>query len=304
MDELGQILKEAREAKGLTLTQVQDQTRINQRFLDAMERGDYTTLPTPVHVRGFLRNYARFLNLDPAPLLERYERIKPGEWPGQAPAPRAETPLPAAPLPVRDDQPFFDPVNYELNPTRQTNTESRIRLLIILALLVCLGLVATRFVPLLTGQGDGTDALTASINEVWQDITAQEPAATDLTAAATPLSLTPEPILSTSRNDLGQSTGAAAPTPFPTRPPLPATLEVIDLTLTISERTWLEVTVDGDVRFSGWAKRGDVYEWTAEDEVTLLTGNAFGVIATINEVELGRLGGFQEAREEIWRTTQ
>ena len=75
MDEFGHILREARETKGLTLAEVQDQIRINARFLDALERGDYEMLPTPVHVRGFLRNYARFLGLDPRPLVDRYERV-------------------------------------------------------------------------------------------------------------------------------------------------------------------------------------------------------------------------------------
>ncbi|MCA9994966.1 MAG: helix-turn-helix domain-containing protein, partial [Anaerolineales bacterium] len=72
MDELGQILREARENKGLTLEEVQAETRIHARFLTALEKGDYAVLPTPVHVRGFLRNYARFLGLDPQPLLARY----------------------------------------------------------------------------------------------------------------------------------------------------------------------------------------------------------------------------------------
>ncbi|NHZ71509.1 MAG: helix-turn-helix domain-containing protein, partial [Aquificales bacterium] len=73
MDELGHILREARETKGLTLEEAQEKTRINSKYLDALENSEYDKLPTPVHVRGFLRNYARFLGLDPQPLLERYE---------------------------------------------------------------------------------------------------------------------------------------------------------------------------------------------------------------------------------------
>ena len=73
MDELGQILSQARENKGLTVEDVQQATRINAHYIEALENGEYEVLPTPVHVRGFLRNYARYLSLDPAPLLERYE---------------------------------------------------------------------------------------------------------------------------------------------------------------------------------------------------------------------------------------
>ena len=79
MDELGHILREARETKGLTLAEAQEETRINSKYLAALENGEYDKLPTPVHVRGFLRNYARFLGLDSQPLLERYACV-PDEW--------------------------------------------------------------------------------------------------------------------------------------------------------------------------------------------------------------------------------
>ncbi|NET69455.1 MAG: helix-turn-helix domain-containing protein [Moorea sp. SIO1G6] len=55
MNELGHILREAREARGLSLAEVESETRINSRFLAALEEGEYQALPTPVHVRGFLR---------------------------------------------------------------------------------------------------------------------------------------------------------------------------------------------------------------------------------------------------------
>jgi cytoskeletal protein RodZ len=72
MDELGTILQETREARNLTLEDVAQVTRIRVRYLEALEEGRYDVLPTPVHVRGFLRNYAIFLNLDPEPLIARY----------------------------------------------------------------------------------------------------------------------------------------------------------------------------------------------------------------------------------------
>ena len=52
MDELGLILQEARENKGLTLAEVQEETRINAAYLEALENGEYAALPSPVHVRG------------------------------------------------------------------------------------------------------------------------------------------------------------------------------------------------------------------------------------------------------------
>ena len=56
MDEIGHILREARENKGLSLEEAQAKTRISVRYLTALENGQYSALPTAVHVRGFLRN--------------------------------------------------------------------------------------------------------------------------------------------------------------------------------------------------------------------------------------------------------
>ena len=109
MDEIGHILREARENKGLSLEEAQAKTRISVRYLTALENGQYSALPTPVHVRGFLRNYARFLGLEPQPLLDRYGASAGQDMPVVASAAREITP--DNPLPDRQDQPFFDPVN-------------------------------------------------------------------------------------------------------------------------------------------------------------------------------------------------
>jgi cytoskeletal protein RodZ len=66
---IGQRLSEARLARGLSLTDVERQTRIARRYLQAFEADQWDVLPAPVYARGFLRNYARFLGLDDKELL-------------------------------------------------------------------------------------------------------------------------------------------------------------------------------------------------------------------------------------------
>ena len=63
---IGARLEDARTARGLTLEEVERDTRISRRYLDALERGDYGLLPAPVYARGFMRSYAGYLGLDPA----------------------------------------------------------------------------------------------------------------------------------------------------------------------------------------------------------------------------------------------
>jgi cytoskeletal protein RodZ len=67
-------LAAARERKGVDLTRAERDTKIRARYLSALERGDYRDLPGAVYTRGFLRNYAIYLNLDPDDVLRQWRR--------------------------------------------------------------------------------------------------------------------------------------------------------------------------------------------------------------------------------------
>jgi cytoskeleton protein RodZ len=66
--ELGSQLRAARQARGLDLAQVADATHIRSHYLQAIEDGELGLLPSPAQVRGFIRAYAKYLELDPDPL--------------------------------------------------------------------------------------------------------------------------------------------------------------------------------------------------------------------------------------------
>ncbi|MBB4154796.1 cytoskeletal protein RodZ [Sphingomonas jinjuensis] len=61
---VGERLRVAREAQGLTTAEVGARTRIPLRHLEAIEAGDYTSLPSPTYAVGFARAYARLVGLD------------------------------------------------------------------------------------------------------------------------------------------------------------------------------------------------------------------------------------------------
>jgi cytoskeletal protein RodZ len=69
---LGEVLRTAREAKGVDLTKVERDTKIRERYLSALERGEYRELPGAVYTKGFLRNYGAYLGLDPEYLIDLY----------------------------------------------------------------------------------------------------------------------------------------------------------------------------------------------------------------------------------------
>jgi len=299
VDELGTLLREAREARAVTLAEAQEATKINSRFLEALEDGRYDALPSEVHVRGYLRNYARFLRLDPKPLLDRYAMNREGRRP-PPPEREVDEDLSAlGPLDAPQEQVFFDPVNVDVGSGRRSDAGSGLRIIIILALIVSIVIVAIRFVPMLTGGGDGNGDLASGIQEVVSGLANEQQAAADATAELSAVTTPAAVITSTSRN-----AGIVLPTPTATRPTLPATMETIQMRLDITERTWMRVTIDGEVVFEGLARKGDEpYVWEASQEAQLLTGNAIGIFVTINDVPLGKLGGRGEVVDETWTTT-
>lgn len=105
MPALGERFRAAREARGLTLSDVAEQIRIRSVYLAAIEDENWDAIGAPVYVRGFLRTYARFLGLDP----EEAVGVFNGESaPAAAPAPAApSTSYRADTAPSRNLSPFI-----------------------------------------------------------------------------------------------------------------------------------------------------------------------------------------------------
>jgi hypothetical protein len=85
---LGETLRAQREKKGITLEQAASDTRIREKFLKALEDSDYQTLPGTVYTKGFLRNYAEYLELDTEELVVQFHQER-----DQPEAPRAFKPI-------------------------------------------------------------------------------------------------------------------------------------------------------------------------------------------------------------------
>jgi transcriptional regulator with XRE-family HTH domain len=77
MGTLGKYLRDAREAKGIDIRIAAQQTRISVNYLNALEEEDFSKLPGEVFVKGFLKNYGRFLHLEEAEVIKRYAELKP-----------------------------------------------------------------------------------------------------------------------------------------------------------------------------------------------------------------------------------
>ena len=93
--ELGQELRAAREQRGVSIADVQAETKIRSRYLEAIEQGRFDILPGDVYTKGFLKSYAEFLGLDGRAMVERYKQWQ-AETEGAVPSQGGPTPAPAA----------------------------------------------------------------------------------------------------------------------------------------------------------------------------------------------------------------
>lgn len=91
---IGERLKRARAERHLTLQQVADITRVRPHYLEALERGDLSAIPSTAQARGFLRIYADFLGLRPDELVPA---VRPPETQPASPAPASSADLPTPP---------------------------------------------------------------------------------------------------------------------------------------------------------------------------------------------------------------
>jgi transcriptional regulator with XRE-family HTH domain len=93
MAELGQRLRAAREEKDLPIEEVAEATRIPLNYLEALEEESLEVFTSDLHARGFLRNYASFLDLDPEEMADLYDQLRgsPRSKKGVTSVPASET---------------------------------------------------------------------------------------------------------------------------------------------------------------------------------------------------------------------
>jgi cytoskeletal protein RodZ len=128
---LPERLFSARERKGVDLYRAERDTKIRARYLAALERGDYKELPGAVYTKGFLRNYALYLGLDPDEVLLQWRRER-------SDVKEAEQPVIVVPRPITTPRKglTFSP----------TIVVASVMTLAVLAFSVYLGIQLTRFV--------------------------------------------------------------------------------------------------------------------------------------------------------------
>ncbi len=99
---IGGTLAEARRQRGLTITQVSQQTRIRETIIRGIEEGDFSSCGGDFYARGHVRSIATVVGADPVPLIREYdeEHGPPGGMRA------AEIFEPATPIKIHEPRPF------------------------------------------------------------------------------------------------------------------------------------------------------------------------------------------------------
>lgn len=297
MSELGRLLAEARTINEISLADAESATRVRQKYLEALEQGNYAALPPSAIARGFLRNYARYLGLNSAEILHLYDQ----ESGDRSPVPSLAS--------LRNTRPIdYRPLEVSLIDDDRPPSRSGWRWLVVMLLIAViaagfwwlyqnnetvrssLASPRTGFLAALGPQPTSTHTPTAVPARALMTITPPVP---DVGLVPSPTSdLLTLPIPTT------QPTPTPTRTPAPTAvPPLPAG---ISLTLKITQRSWTKVTVDGNVVMQELLEAGQERSWSAKQSVTILTGYAAGVNVSINGQNIGPMGSAGQVTERTW----
>lgn len=260
---LGDLLRETREQKNLSLDDVEKGTNIRKLYIKSIEEGNYEKLPGEVFLKGFIKTYGKFLGLDSQKLIEQYKQEKNTPNPAEeinietkkeevAPSPTEEnkqqeknssTKILNIQQKKENNIPKIDSfsANQEYLQSHKNNSKRNI-LLVVAILIVIIGAV----VVFISSQGS-SDTKTTTTTET---VTVTENQAKE-----------PEPIVS----------GAEVKAVF-------------------NEDCWTEVKVDGKVVLSETIKKGNTLTWKGDKQVDVTVGNAGAVDVTFNNQPAGKLG--------------
>ncbi len=289
MSELGRLLLEARTAKQVSLADVEAVTRIRQKYLDALERGEYHRLPRGTVARGFLRTYASYLGLDVEAALKLYAQES-----GDA---GIEVPIAEPGKPRLTDYRPLEVTLEEGRPARSWWPWA-------LALLLIAALAGGSWWMLNRDNPGWNLNLLAALGPAPSATATWTATATPWVVTATPKPTeTPTQVLPTPTSSLlilPTPTVPPSPTPTPRPTPTPEVVARITLELRTTQRAWLRITVDGQVVEEGALEAGQTRVWDADQSIVVRTGNAGGVVLILNGQELGPMGTIGQVVERAW----
>lgn len=262
---IGEKLKTAREAKGFSLQDISDRSRIHGGFLESVEKGDLENLPALPFVKGFIRNYLEILELKD----EEIEGILTTSQTHQSLTP-----------PVSVDMKKEIPLNLKRPPLEIPTAKIIIGALAFLVV-IWGGVTMIQFMT-----GDDPPPPTASLStEVTPDNQGTTPDEGDeggdqkTPELDLPEKQTPQETKAKEGKETNETTGALAGR------------KNLKLTLRGLEPTWVRLSIDRGAPLDVKLEPAETLEWDALEEIRLTVGRSKGVAVYLNGEEVSLSAG-------------
>jgi len=249
MTAVGEKLRKERIRQGVEIAKLATDTRINARYLEAIEAGDLSSIPGGFFYRSFVRQYALALGMNAAELEADLERAREAE------APVLNAALEKAQFPLKAPDPIVVATNRRLAPGR-----------------------IGAYVCLLVGVVAGCSAFYGWWNRAQTpQAAAEQQVSVDPSSAEKTAPPIATPVMATA--DSGQV--SAGPNTPDAR---------VMLAVSAREKTWLSVSSDGKLLFSGVLQPSEIKIVGSKTRASVKVGNAAGLEITWNGKSLGQIG--------------
>ena len=280
---LGAYLSHLREEHGPSVEELARVTRVAPRFLEALERDDFTALPAPVFTKGYIRAYCQALGVPADEALERYRES-------------VNIPVPVTPVPV--------------SAARSSDDGRRTRGTLLLSFVLLVGFGVALFAVTLFLQSGRPEIGARPVAPPAPSVPPEVKTAAVLPSAEPPAN-SPE---SPTTPKVSAPAAPPAPTPVPTAvkpasapaaadasrtataviepPPLQlgSVVSPYRLVARTVESTWLRVRTDDGRATEETIPAGEVREWISNRPFIVTVGNAAGVTLELNGQKLPPLG--------------
>ena len=256
---IGEILRKERENQRMTIQDIEDGTSIRAAYIEAIESGDYDKMPGRVYAKGFVKNYANFLNLNGDEIVKQFmaEVSPPAPVVEQAQNVTAEEPKGKSTFSVSGKRIAISEEGFNIGNLLSGNN-------LVAAIVAVVLIVGGIFYYT---KDSGTEIAKVDTQPVTQEVQTQ-PAAQPQTA--------PQP-----QQPIGSQASAA----------VPPQVDGVNVQATFSGDCWILVTTDGNVIYEGVITAGQVMDWKGNENVNVRLGNAGAVDFVMNGQNFGKLGG-------------
>ncbi len=240
---VGYTLRQERERQNLTISDIEQGTSIRALYIEAIENGEYDKLPGAIYTKGFIKNYAKFLEMDVDAVAKEFANDM-AELSAEAEAEAAKAAAEeVAPVPEKKSEP--KPEKKSVGYSIQEESRSSFKFIVAAVVLIA-ALAGGAWSWLSSSEGDVAKVEPPKQQQV-------QPVA-------------PEP------------TPPADPTPVANanpEPPKPA--DKVAVQARFNDRCWALVTVDGAVVQEGVIDGGQTLSWEGKENITFRLGNAGAV---------------------------